>query len=168
MSSDPRTAWLAWKIVAKWWCDPGTFGAICTYLIFLNPKPYSVRLGKNFFTRWTLTWSWKFHVTFVTNRISLFSVYGSYALAKFYNNCSWSHKWALLVGQLVEKPLLTPKICGSNPDNKKICLFFCQLVRKDKNEENIPVLAQWQQSFFIIRDFIGWPASPLKPIKLLT
>ena len=42
--------------------------------------------------------------------------------------------WAVVVGQLVEQLLLTPEICGSNPDVGKILSSNCKN-RKDKNKE---------------------------------
>ena len=42
--------------------------------------------------------------------------------------------WAVVVAQLVERLLLTPEICGSNPDVGKILSTNCKN-RKDKNKE---------------------------------
>ena len=49
-----------------------------------------------------------------------------------------------MVAQLVERSLLTPEICGSNPNTSKFYLPIEHLKRKDKNKEkeagNVPPL----------------------------
>ena len=42
---------------------------------------------------------------------------------------------AEVVAQLVEQSLLTPEICGSNPNISKVLSTNCKLNRKDKNKE---------------------------------
>ena len=58
-------------------------------------------------------------------------------MLKNYKIGSWSHKWAMVVAQLVERSLLTAVICGSNPSIKiMICIFVDRSAKTKK--ENIP------------------------------